>query len=199
MKTKVLQLREEDLKAAQMHEDVNDVFNKEGDKLFNFIRSRVPTNEDAEDIFQEVFYQLTDAYVVAKEIRNGGAWVFRVARNKIIDFFRKHKTLRLDDMTYSGNEDGDMLSLTDILPSSDKGPEHQLLRNMVTDVIEETLAELPASQREVFEMHELEGISFKEMAEITGENENTLITRKRYAILKLRENLQSIYNEMFND
>lgn len=199
MKTKVLQLNQQDLEAAQMHAAVNEVFNKEGDKLFNFIRSRVPTNEDAEDIFQEVFFQLSDAYLVAKDIRNGGAWVFKVARNKIIDFFRKHKTLRLDDMTYSGNDDGDVLSLTDIIPSSDKGPEHDMLRNMVTEVIEETLSELPKNQRQVFEMHEFEGISFKEMAEITGENENTLITRKRYAILKLRENLQSIYNDMFNE
>ena len=119
MKTKVLQLNQQDLEAAQMHAAVNEVFNKEGDRLFNFIRSRVPTNEDAEDIFQEVFFQLSDAYLVAKDIRNGGAWVFRVARNKIIDFFRKHKTLRLDDMTYSGNDDGDVLSLTDIIPSSD--------------------------------------------------------------------------------
>ena len=199
MKTKVLQLNQQELEAAQMHAAVNEVFNKEGDRLFNFIRSRVPTNEDAEDIFQEVFFQLSDAYLVAKDIRNGGAWVFKVARNKIIDFFRKHKTRRLDDMTYSGNDDGDVLSLTDIIPSSDKGPEHDMLRNMVTEVIEETLSELPENQRQVFEMHEFEGISFKEMAEITGENENTLITRKRYAILKLRENLQSIYNDMFNE
>jgi len=102
-------------------------------------------------------------------------------------------------MTYSGNDDGDVLSLIDIIPSSDKGPEHDMLRNMVTEVIEETLSEMPENQRQVFEMHEFEGISFKEMAEITGENENTLITRKRYAILKLRENLQSIYNDMFNE
>ena len=90
MKTKVLQLNQQDLEAAQMHAAVNEVFNKEGDRLFNFIRSRVPTNEDAEDIFQEVFFQLSDAYLVAKDIRNGGAWVFRVARNKIIDFFKTH-------------------------------------------------------------------------------------------------------------
>lgn len=199
MKAKAIQLSAEELRQAQIHETVTKVFNKEGDRLFSFIRNRVPTQEDAEDIFQEVFFQYTDAITLAQDIRNGGAWVFRVARNKIVDFFRKHKTLRLDDMKFQGNDDGDMLSLTDIIPAKEKGPEHAFMRKMVAEVIDQTLQELPKNQREVFEMHEFEGVSFKEMAEITGENENTLITRKRYAIVKLRENLKSFYNEMFND
>lgn len=195
-----LELKAIDMQQQTMEQSVQEVFKKEGDKLFRFIRSRVPTEEDAEDIFQEVFYQLADAYVLAKEIRNGGAWIFRVARNKIIDFFRKHKTARIEDFNHRfGNDDGDEISLYDIIPSSDRGPEFELMRGIVTDTIQETLDQLPANQREVFEMHEFEGVSFKEMAEITGENENTLITRKRYAILKLRENLKSIYDEMFND
>lgn len=193
------QVKVEQLPMPGINDAVRQVFDAEGKKLFNFIRQRVPTQEDAEDIFQEVFYQLTDAYGMAKEIRNAGAWIFRVARNKIIDGFRKHKTLRLDDMTYHGSDDGDMLSLTDILPSADLGAEDAIMRKMVMDIITETLAEMPENQREVFEMHEFEGISFKEMAELTGELENTLITRKRYAILKLRENLKSVYNQMFND
>ena len=197
MKVKTIQLNNEDLQKAKMEAAVNEVFKLEGDRLFNFIRSKVPTQEDAEDIFQETFYQLTDAYHLAKDIRNGGAWVFRVARNKIIDFFRKHKTLRLDDMTYRGNDDGDNLSLTDIIPSSDKGPENEFLRNMVTEVIEDTLAGLPENQREVFEMHEFEGISFKEIEQMTGVPLNTLLSRKRYAILQLRSRLESLY-EQFN-
>lgn len=199
MKTKAIALHKKDLQNLQMEASVKEVFQKEGEKLFHFIRNRVPTQEDAEDIFQETFFQLTDALHLAKDIRNGGAWVFRVARNKIIDFFRKHKTVRLDDMTYAGSEEGEVLSLTDIIPSSDNGPEEEMMRNMAMDIIEETLAELPENQREVFEMHEFEGLSFKEMAELTGENENTLITRKRSAILKLRENLREIYAEIFND
>lgn len=195
-----VEVKVQQLQSEFMNESVQEVFKKEGDKLFRFIRSRVPTNEDAEDIFQDVFYQLADAYVLAKDIRSGGAWIFRVARNKIIDFFRKHKTQRIEDFNRSyGNDDGDEISLYDIIPSSDRGPEFELLRGMVRDTIQETLNDMPASQREVFEMHEFEGISFKEMAEMTGKNENTLITRKRYVILKLRENLKSIYDEMFND
>lgn len=164
-------------------------------RVFDFIRRRVRTEEDAEDILQDVFYQLASGYNVTQPIENLAAWLFTVARNKITDMYRKKKPELLP-----GDYDSPELSLNlaDILPDNSQEPDAVQWRAMVWEQLEEALDELPQEQRDAFVMHELEGKSFKEMAEATGEPINTLLSRKRYAVLFLRERLQEIYNELLN-
>ena len=163
-------------------------------RLRNFIRKRVPDPRDAEDILQDVFFELIEAYRLMKPIEQVSAWLFRVARNRIIDLFRGRKAeMRTSDPVLGS--DGETLLLEDLLPSADAGPEADFARNVLLDELEEALAELPDEQREVFMAHEVEGRSFKDLAAETGIGLNTLLSRKRYAVLHLRKRLQTIYEE----
>ena len=165
----------------------------DGARLRNFIRKRVADEADAEDILQEVFFEFVEAYRLMKPIEQVGAWLFRVARNRIIDRFRKRsRELKREEPV---NEDGERLALEDLLPSPDAGPEAEYARNMLLAALDDAIDELPEEQGEVFIAHEIEGRSFKEMAAETGLSVNTLLSRKHYAVLHLRERLKNIYEE----
>jgi RNA polymerase sigma factor (sigma-70 family) len=180
--------------ALEQDQRISEVVNREQSRLRNFIRRRVMDPRDAEDILQDVFYQLMEANRLLLPIEHVTGWLFRVARNRITDLFRKKKPESFSD-TAVADVDGELLHLEDLLPSPDAGPEALYARNMLLDELELALEELPEEQREVFVAHELEGRSFKEMAAETGLSVNTLLSRKRYAVLHLRERLQSIYDE----
>ncbi len=173
---------------------ISEIVAEERSRLRNFIRRRVPDPSDAEDIVQEVFYELVEANRLLMPIEHVTGWLFRVARNRITDLFRKKKPETFSDAAFK-DEDGELLRIEDLLPSPDAGPEALYFRNVLLDELEFALGELPDEQREVFVAHELEGRSFKEMAAETGVSVNTLLSRKRYAVLHLRERLQSIYDE----
>jgi RNA polymerase sigma factor (sigma-70 family) len=166
----------------------------EESRLRNFIRRRVPNPADAEDIVQEVFYELVEANRLLMPIEHVTGWLFRVARNRIIDLFRKKKPESFSDAAIRDEED-ELLRIEDLLPSADAGPEAQYARNVLLDELEFALSELPDEQREVFVAHELEGRSFKELSAETGVSINTLLSRKRYAVLQLREHLRKVYDE----
>jgi RNA polymerase sigma factor (sigma-70 family) len=166
----------------------------EESRLRNFIRRRVPNPADAEDIVQEVFYELVEANRLLMPIEHVTGWLFRVARNRIIDLFRKKKPESFSDAAIRDEED-ELLRIEDLLPSPDAGPEAQYARNVLLDELEFALSELPDEQREVFVAHELEGRSFKELSAETGVSINTLLSRKRYAVLQLREHLRNAYDE----
>jgi RNA polymerase sigma factor (sigma-70 family) len=173
---------------------ISEIVAEERSRLRNFIRRRVPDPSDAEDIVQEVFYELVEANRLLMPIGHVAGWLFRVARNRITDLFRKKKPVALSDGALE-DEDGELLRIEDLLPSPDAGPEALYFRNVLLDELEFALSELPGEQREVFVAHELEGRTFKEMAAKTGVSVNTLLSRKHYAVLHLRERLQSIYDE----
>jgi RNA polymerase sigma factor (sigma-70 family) len=173
---------------------ISEIVAEERSRLRNFIRRRVPDPSDAEDIVQEVFYELVEANRLLMPIEHVTGWLFRVARNRITDLFRKKKPETFSDAAVEG-EDGELLRIEDLLPSPDAGPEALYFRNVLLDELEFALDELPGEQREVFVAHELEGRTFKEMAAETGVSVNTLLSRKRYAVLHLRERLQSIHDE----
>jgi RNA polymerase sigma factor (sigma-70 family) len=173
---------------------ISDVIAEEGSRLRNFIRRRVPDESDAEDLLQEVFYELVEANRLLMPIEYVTGWLFRVARNRITDLFRKKKPENFSDAAVM-NENGELMEMEDLLPSPDAGPEALYLRGLLLDELEVALSELPEDQRAVFVAHELEGISFKELAEATGVNVNTLLSRKRYAVLQLRQRLQKIHDE----
>jgi RNA polymerase sigma factor (sigma-70 family) len=177
-------------------ERISDVVQREQSRLGNFIRRRVPDPHDAEDILQEVFYELVEANRLLMPISPVSGWLFRVARNRITDLFRKKKPENFSDAIahdHDGDEPG--LRIEELLPSPDAGPEAIYARNQVLHELELALDELPQEQREVFLGHELQGRSFKEMSAATGVNVNTLLARKRYAVLHLRQRLHSIYDE----
>jgi RNA polymerase sigma factor (sigma-70 family) len=174
---------------------ISEVVTREQSRLRNFIRRRVPDPRDAEDILQDVFYELVEANRLLMPIEHVTGWLFRVARNRITDLFRKKKPERFSD-TAVADEDDEMLQLEDLLPSPDAGPEALYARNVLLGELELAVDELPAEQRAVFVAHELEGRSFKEMAAETGVSVNTLLSRKRYAVLHLRERLQRMYDEL---
>lgn len=164
-------------------------------RLGAFIRRRVPDRADAEDILQDVFYELVEAYSAMKPIEEATAWLFRVARNRIIDLFRR-KTREAQRVTVpSASDVGELLWPEDFLPTPDAGPEAAYARGLILDELEDALAELPEEQREVFIAHEWMGYSFKEIAEESGVSVNTLLSRKHYAVLHLRERLQWIYDD----
>ncbi|MGO8797394.1 MAG: RNA polymerase sigma factor [Candidatus Sulfotelmatobacter sp.] len=177
-------------------ERISEVVKREQSRLGNFIRRRVPDPLDAEDILQEVFYELVEANRLLMPISHVSGWLFRVARNRITDLFRKKKPESFSDAIAHDN-DGDepRLRIEELLPSPDAGPEAIYARNEVLQELELALDELPEEQREVFLGHELQGRSFKEMSAATGVSVNTLLARKRYAVLHLRKRLQSIYDE----
>src|SRR6266571_1607404 len=179
---------------AEQDQRISDVVRREQSRLGNFIRRRVPDPRDAEDILQDVFYELVEANRLLMPIEHVTGWLFRVARNRITDLFRTKKPESFSDIAIT-DEDDELLRLEDLLPSPDDGPEALYARHVLLDELELAIAELPAEQREVFVAHELEGRSFREMAAETGVSVNTLLSRKRYAVLHLRERLHSIYDE----
>ncbi len=168
---------------------------KERRKLFNFIRRRVAFQEDAEDILQDVFYQLVNMYDSIGSIDKVASWMYRVARNKITDAQRKKKAELLSDQTY-GNDGEEILYLQDILPDLSNSTEDVLLRDLIWETIQEALNELPEEQRIVFVLHEFEEQSFKTIAQQLGVAENTLFSRKRYALLHLRNRLKKLHEEL---
>jgi RNA polymerase sigma factor (sigma-70 family) len=180
---------------AEQEQRISEAIEREQPRLRNFIRRRVSDPGDAEDILQEVFYELVEAYRMMKPIEQVGAWLFRVARNRIIDLFRKKKPDAFISDPIAIAEDGEALRLEDLLPSADAGPEAAYARSVLVEELDDALRELPEEQREVFIAHEIEGRSFKELVAETGLNVNTLRARKRYAVLHLRERLQTIYDE----
>ena len=179
---------------TEQDRQISEIVAQERSRLRNFIRRRVPDPSDAEDIVQEVFYELVEANRLLMPIEHVTGWLFRVARNRITDLFRKKKTKSFSDAAVEG-EGGELLQIEDLLPSPDAGPEALYVRSVLFDELELALDELPEEQRDVFLAHELEGRSFKEIAAQTGVSVNTLLSRKRYAVLHLRERLQSIYDE----
>ena len=179
---------------AEQDERISEAIDRDKTRLRNFIRRRVADPSDAEDILQEVFYELVEAYRLMKPIEQVGAWLFRVARNRITDLFRKKKPeASTNDPVVA--EEGEFLTLEDLLPSRDAGPEAAYARTVLLAELEDALDELPDEQREVFLAHEVEGRSFKDLAVETGLSVNTLLSRKHYAVIHLRERLQEVYDE----
>jgi len=181
-----------DLTIAEQNQSIADALEREEPRLRRFIRSRVLDKGDVEDVLQDVFYELIEAYRLMKPAEQMTAWLFRVARNRITDLFRKRRTVSLDE---TFDEDDESISLSDLLPSPDAGPDALFARNLLFDALEAALEELPENQRDVFIAHEFEGRSFKELSEETGISVNTLLSRKRYAVLYLRERLLEIKEE----
>jgi RNA polymerase sigma factor (sigma-70 family) len=184
--------------ALEQDQRISEAVKRETARLRNFIRRRVPDSRDVEDILQDVFYELVDANRRLMPIEHVTGWLFRVARNRITDLFRKKKPESFSDAAVAG-EEGEMLRLEDLLPSPAAGPEALFALDALLDALEAAVDELPEEQREVFVAHELEGRSFKEIAAETGVGLNTLLSRKRYAVLHLRERLQDIYDELRKD
>jgi RNA polymerase sigma factor (sigma-70 family) len=178
--------------ALEQNNSLSETIRREGARLQAFIRSRVPDVGDAEDILQDVFYELVESYRLMQPIEQVGAWLFRVARNRITDLFRKKKPESLE----AEPSNGEGLTLAELLPSPEAGPEAAYARSVLLEEIEDALQELPEEQREVFVAHEIEGRSFKELAAETGVSVNTLLSRKRYAVLHLRERLQRVHDEL---
>ena len=185
------------LKGMALDQDqrISEVIKREQARLRNFIRRRVPDPRDAEDILQDVFYKLVEANRLLMPIDHVTGWLFRVARNRITDLFRKKKTESFSD-TAVADEDDELLQFEDLLPSPDAGPEALYARNVLLDELELAVDELPKEQREVFVAYELEGRSYEEIAAETGVSVNTLLSRKRYAVLHLRERLRRAYDEL---
>lgn len=183
------------LKAMGLEQDrqISEVVQREQSRLRNFIRRRVPDPWDAEDVLQDVFYELVEANRLLMPIDHIAGWLFRVAQNRITDLFRKKKPHSLHDLAQGDDEE--LLSLEDLLPSPDAGPDAAYARSVLLDELEDALNELPEEQRRVFVANEIEGRTFREMAAATGVSINTLLARKRYAVQHLRERLQFVYDE----
>ena len=179
---------------TEQDRQISDVIAEERSRLRNFIRKRVANDADVEDLLQEVFYELVEANRLLMPIEHVTGWLFRVARNRITDLWRKKRPGNFSDAALE-DEDGELLQLEDLLPSPAAGPEALYVRNVLLEELEFALDELPDEQREVFVAHELEGRSFKELSRESGVSVNTLLSRKRYAVLHLRQRLQSIYDE----
>jgi len=180
--------------ARQDDRRLSDEVTRERSRLRNFIRRRVPDPWDAEDVLQDVFTRLVEANRLLMPIDHVTAWLFRVARNRIVDLLRKKRPAAFSDILVPGGDD-ELLELEDLLPSPDAGPEALYARNVLLEELELALDELPPEQREVFLAHEVEGRSFKEIAAETGVSVNTLLSRKRYAVRRLRERLRTMYDE----
>ena len=171
-----------------------DVIAKERPRLRNFIRRRVANDADADDLLQDVLAELVQAYRVLMPIEFVTGWLYRVARNRITDLFRKKRPEAYSDAVQE-DEDGDLLDVGDLLPSPEAGPEAAYFRSVLLEELQQALAELPSEQRDVFVAHELEGRSFKELAAESGASVNTLLSRKRYAVLHLRKRLQTVHDD----
>jgi RNA polymerase sigma factor (sigma-70 family) len=179
----------------RVFEAIDEAIDREQPRLRNFIRSRVADREDAEDVLQDVFYELVEAYRMMKPVEQVTAWLFTVARNRITDLFRRKNREALRNEPATITEEGETLPLEEWLPSPDAGPDAAYARRVLLEELDAVLDELPDEQREVFIAHELMGYSFKEIAAETGLGVNTLLSRKHYAVLHLRERLQAIHDE----
>jgi len=181
---------------TEQDQRISEAISRDEPRLRNFIRRRVADQSEAEDILQEVFYELVEAYRMMKPVEQVTAWLFRVARNRIIDLFRRksREAVRADSARLS--EDGEVLRWEELLPSPDAGPEAAYARSLLLEQLDDALEELPEEQREVFIAHELMGYSFKEISERSGVSVNTLLSRKHYAVLHLRERLRAIYDQL---
>jgi RNA polymerase sigma factor (sigma-70 family) len=175
---------------------ISEAISRDEPRLRNFIRRRVADQSEAEDILQEVFYELVEAYRMMKPVEQVTAWLFRVARNRIIDLFRRksREGVRADSAGLS--EEGEVLLWEELLPSPDAGPEAAYARSLLLEQLDDALDELPEEQREVFIAHELMGYSFKEISERSGVSVNTLLSRKHYAVLHLRDRLRAVYDQL---
>lgn len=183
---------------AEQNRQISEVVHRERVRLRNFVRKRVPDAGDAEDILQDVLYELVQAYRLMQPIEHASAWLYRVARNRIVDFFRKKRLVALGDALAERADDEDVLTLADLLPSREAGPEAAYARRVLLEELNNALEELPEEQRDVFIAHQIDGRSFKELADDTGVGLNTLLSRKRYAVIHLRRRLQAIYDEYLN-
>ena len=179
--------------SVQQDRQILEVIAEEQSRLRSFIRRRVPNPADAEDLLQDVLFELVQASRLLKPIDYVTGWLFRVARNRITDFFRKRRPEAFSDAAME-SEEGELLEIEELLPSPDAGPEALYIRGVLLDELKAALAELPSEQREIFLAHEMEGRSFKELSVKTGVSVNTLLSRKRYAVLHLRERLQDIHD-----
>lgn len=175
--------------------DITKIVNSYGKLLKGFIRKRVRSEEDAEDILQDVYYQLSQADQIMKPIEQISAWLFTVARNRITDLYRKNRPSLLSEIY---GEDNELAEFANLLLENDEEPETEYLKNMIWEELDNALHELPEEQRFAFEMNEINGIPFKELSTQTGDSVNTLISRKRYAVLFLRQRLQNLYDELIN-
>lgn len=183
---------------GQQDEQIAATLDHERARLRNFIRRQVPDPADAEDILQDVFFELVETYRLMKPVEHAAAWLFRVARNRAIDLFRRRKREADHTLAAQVNDEGEVINILDLLPSPDAGPEAAYMRGVLLDELDAALDELPQEQREVFIANELVGKSFKEIAAETGVGVNTLLSRKRYAVLYLRERLRAIYDEFMS-
>ncbi len=180
---------------TEQDQRISEAIDREQSRLRNFIRKRVADREDAEDILQDVFYELVEAYRLVKPVEQVTAWVFRVARNRITDLFRKKQREALRSEPAAITEAGERLQLEELLPSPAAGPDAAYTRSVLLEELDAALDELPDEQREVFIAHELMGYSFQELAARTGVSVNTLLSRKHYAVLHLRDRLRAIHDE----
>jgi RNA polymerase sigma factor (sigma-70 family) len=180
---------------AGQERDISAEIARQSPRLRNFVRRRVPDAADAEDILQDVLFALVESYRLPRPVEHVGAWLFRAARNRIVDFFRRKRTGALPGMDPAAADESDFGAIEELLPSTGAGPEAEFTRAVLLEELDAALNELPPEQREVFVAHEIEGFSFKEIAARTGVGVNTLLSRKRYAVLHLRERLREIYDE----
>jgi RNA polymerase sigma factor (sigma-70 family) len=183
--------------SVQQDELIRDTVKKERGRLLDFIRKRVSSEEDAEDILQDVFYELVETYRLMKPVEKVASWMFTVARNKITDRYRKKKTLSLENqLGFSAEDEGERLDFAELLEDYSESADSELIRNIIVEALDEALDDLPAEQRDVFILHEVEDRSFQEISEMTGVSVNTLLSRKRYAVLYLRKRLKLVYEEI---
>jgi len=173
-------------------QNIEQTFNQEQNRLTNFIKGRIGSREDAEDIVQDVFMSFVGSFDDISDLRKSISWLYSVAKNKIVDYRRKKKTYSIEDQSNKDGEQG--LSLMELIPSLESLPDEQMMLNAIWEEVQERLNELPQEQREVFEWHELEGYSFLQISEFTGTTVNTLISRKRYAVMYLREHLDELFS-----
>lgn len=175
--------------------EISEIIAESRGRLRNFIRRRVANEADAEDLLQEVFFEVIAAYRLTEPVQQWGAWMFRVARNRVIDFFRKRKYREMSGEAQTGADDTGQRMLEEVLPSANAGPAETYASSVLLEAIEDALEELPEEQREVFIAHEISGYSFKEIAAQTGASVNTLLSRKHYAVVYLRRRLAGVYKE----
>ncbi|WP_240731491.1 MULTISPECIES: RNA polymerase sigma factor [Hymenobacter] len=186
--------------AGHQDQQIQEAVRAQRGRLLQFIRRRIPNEAEAEDVLQDVFAELVESYRLLKPVEQAAAWLFRVARNKITDLYRRKKAVSLENELVSGFDDeDDSLLLADVLPAHDDSPENRLLRETLMEALAEALEELPPNQRQVFVWHELEEKTFREMEAETGVPLKTLISRKHYAVQHLRKRLQKLYTELFTD
>ncbi|UOR04190.1 sigma-70 family RNA polymerase sigma factor [Hymenobacter aerilatus] len=200
METLPLMLDNAYMDAGHQDRQIQQAVREQRTRLLAFIRRRIPDEAEAEDVLQDVFAELVESYRLLKPVEQAAAWLFRVARNRITDLYRRKKTASLEEELHAtGTEDDDSLLLADILPAPDDAPENRLLRETLMEALAAALEELPPAQRQVFIWHELEEKSFREMEEETGVPLKTLISRKHYAVQHLRKRLQKLYTELFTN